>query len=56
MPESETVREGGDEDGGHDLAITSVERTDEEMREAYKVDWREPANKQTLVDRIRELL
>lgn len=55
MPETETVREVGDEDGEHDLAITSVERTEEEMREAYEVDWREPANKQTLADRIREL-
>lgn len=55
MPEIETVREGSDEDGEHDLAMTSVERTEEEMREAYGVDWREPADKQTLVDRLREL-
>lgn len=53
MPEG---RIGSDEpeDGEYDLAITSVDRTEDERREAYKVEWREPADKESLTDRIRD--
>lgn len=52
MTESETGDKEA-EDGGHRLAMVSADRSDAEKREAYAVEWREPANRQSLADRVR---
>jgi len=57
MDEAETVdRVGGAEGDGDCLVVVSADRSDAEKREAYTVEWREPANKQSLADRVRNWL
>ena len=43
------------DEGSEELAIVSVERTPEEKRDAYTIEWREPANPQSWVDQIKSL-
>ena len=38
-----------------EMIIISADRSEEEKRAAYAVEWREPANKPSLADRIRSL-
>lgn len=38
---------------GHQLAMVSADRSDAEKHEAYTVEWREPANKQSFADHVR---
>lgn len=45
-------RPEGSEDG---MILISAGRTEEEKRDAYSVEWREPANEPSLADRIRSL-
>lgn len=44
------------EDGDHQLAVVSADRSDAEMQEAYQVEWRSPGNEQSLADRVRDWL
>ena len=49
---------GDRDDGGHceGFTIIPVDRTPEEKRAAYAVDWREPVTPQSWVDRLKTLL
>lgn len=37
------------------LVIVSAERTEEEKKEAYSVEWRDPGNTPNVFDRLRLL-
>lgn len=50
---SKMYSEGGQHAEGEEFVIIPADRSDEERREAYTVDWQEPANKLTFVDRVR---
>lgn len=38
-----------------EMILISAGRSEEEKRDAYSVEWREPANAPSLADRIRSL-
>lgn len=38
-----------------EMILVSAGRSDDEKREAYTVEWREPANEPSLADQIRSL-
>lgn len=50
--------EAGDDrsEGDDEMILISAGRSEEEKREAYTVEWREPADEPSLADRIRSLL
>lgn len=41
--------------GDDEMILISANRSKEEKREAYTVEWQEPANEPSLADRIRRL-
>ncbi len=41
--------------GEGDMVIVSADRTPQERKDAYEVEWREPANSISFTDRIRRL-
>lgn len=40
---------------GAEMILISAGRSEKEKRDAYSVEWREPANAPSLADRIRSL-
>lgn len=40
---------------GEELILISANRSRAEKRDAYKVEWREPANELSLADKVRGL-
>lgn len=57
MPELESaVRRVNDESQDEEgYVLISADRTEAEKRAAYAVEWQEPANKLTFIDRLRSL-
>ncbi|WP_276280238.1 hypothetical protein [Halorussus caseinilyticus] len=45
----------GPPEEGEEMILISAGRSEEEKRDAYSVEWREPANAPSLADRIRSL-